>query len=164
MNTPERLNEEDLADLLARPAGAGSSEADALRAALASYRTETLHWAERRSSTQPSLRAAARRSRMWAAVPQWSLAAVAVISIAAGAAHVYERPAVDDQSEEIAATIPDAGSAGEQRTSPAQIADDNRLLSSIDQTLSYHHAESAIEHLGLKPAQPSKSESAGLPE
>ena len=150
------LSDEAFADLLARPSAETTSadrEAEALRSALRSYRTETLQWAERRSSTSPSLQPAARRSRIWAAVPQWSLAAVAVISIAAGVAHVYDRPDVNDASEETVATAPaQSVVVPVARISPAEIAADNRLLSSIDQALS-DHAVTPVEGLGLKPSR-----------
>ena len=157
------FSDESFADLLARPADAAATngEAEALRHALRSYRTETLQWAERRSSTQPSLQTAARRSRMWAAVPQWSLAAVAVISIAAGVAHVYERPDVNDTSEMTVAVAPSASVVvPPARTSPAEIAADNRLLSTIDQALSYH-TEAPIDSLGLKPSATSGAIASG---
>jgi hypothetical protein len=159
------LTDEAFAELLCRPAdafaGAAAPEAEVLRAALRSYRTETLQWAERRSSTQTSLQPAARRSRMWAAVPQWSLAAVAVISIAAGVAHVYDRPDVNDASEETVATAPAASVVvPAARTSPSDIAADNRLLSSIDQALSYR-AELPIDNLGLKPSHSARTTASG---
>ena len=159
------LSDEAFAELLAGPAGvsggAAEMEAEAVRSALRSYRTETLQWAERRSSTRPSLQPAARRGRMWAAVPQWSLAAVAVISIAAGVAHVYDRPDVNDASEETVATAPaQSVVVPEARTSPADIAADNRLLSSIDQALS-NRAPSPIDSLGLQPAHTARTTVSG---
>lgn len=158
------VSDEVFAELLARPADASAGtdpEAEVLRSALRSYRAETLQWAERRSSTQPSLQPAARRRRVWAAVPQWSLAMVAVISIAAGVAHVYDRPGVNDASESTTAATLDVMAAHEARSSAADIAADNRLLSSIDQALSYH-AQSPIDSLGLKPAHDSKPTASGV--
>ena len=161
----EHLSDEAFAELLCRPGGVSGTiadpEAETLRSALGNYRAETLQWAERRSSTQASLQPAARRSRMWAAVPQWSLAAVAVISIAAGVAHVYDRPDVNDTSEVTVATAPSPSVAVPATpTSPAEIAADNRLLSSIDQALSYH-TESPIDSLGLKPSHVARTTASG---
>ena len=158
------LTDDEFMELLARPADSASAghaepEAAALRSALRSYRTETLQWAERRSSTQPSLQPAARRSRVWAAVPQWSLAAVAVISIAAGVAHVYDRPG-DTGDETLATTQGTVTAVSVARTSEADIAADNRLLSSIDQALSYH-VQSSVESLDLKPARTLKAAASG---
>ena len=155
------LDDETFTRLLSQPAEAvndADAEVVALRSALRSYRTETLQWAERRSSTQPSLRPAARRSRVWAAVPQWSLAAVAVISIAAGAVHVYDRPDAGEETT-AAADVTPAGSAA--RTSEADIAADNELLSSIDQALSYRVA-SPVDRLELKSAHSTKTSASGL--
>ncbi len=159
------LTDEAFVELLVRTdstpsAGEADSEAAALRSALHSYRAETLQWAERRSSTQPSLQSAARRSRLWAGVPQWSLAAVAVISIAAGVAHVYDRPG-DVADEPLATTQATTVAEPVARSSEADIAADNRLLSSIDQTLSYHSA-SPIDNLGLKPAHSSRNITPGV--
>lgn len=159
MNPHEHhLSDEAFADLVAHADTSGvpaqSGEAEALRSAIRSYRTETLRWAERRSATQPSLQSAARRSRAWAAVPQWSLAAVAVISIAAGVAHVYDRS--DAGQEEVEATAPAAVfNSSVTGTSPADIEADNRLLSSIDQALSYHPAL-PVDGIGLKSSSNAK--------
>ncbi len=162
------LTDEAFADLLARPVEDGlhdaDGEAESLRSALRSYRTETLQWAERRSSTLPSLQPAARRSRAWAAVPQWSLAAVAVISIAAGVARVYDRPGVNDTSEEtVAAVPPPTAVAPAAPASAADIAADNRLLSSINQALSYH-VQSPVDSLGLKPSHGTSTAPSGVSE
>jgi hypothetical protein len=159
------LSDEQFAELLAGTDGAASddgagAEAFALRSALRSYRVETLQWAERRSSTQPSLQPAARRSRFWAGVPQWSLAAVAVISIAAGVAHVYA-PSGDAGDETLATTQGTVAADTVVRTSEADIADDNRLLSSIDQALSYHTVP-PIDSLGLKPTHSTKTPTPGV--
>ena len=156
MNSQEHdLTDDEFAELLLRAdsavaANEADSEAAALRSAFRSYRAETLQWAERRSATQPSLQPAARRSRFWAGVPQWSLAAVAVISIAAGVAHVYDRPGTggDDTPSTTQGAVTAVSVA---RTSDADIAADNRLMSSIDRELSYH-SESTVDSLGLKPA------------
>ena len=166
MNSQKQsLSDQAFSELLCRPAGTSAgpvdAEAEALRSALRSYRTETLQWAERRSSAQASLQPAARRSRMWAAVPQWSLAAVAVISIAAGVAHVYDRPDVNDTSEVTVATEPSPSAVVPAApASPAEIAADNRLLSSIDQALSYHTG-SPIDSLGLKPSHVARTTASG---
>ena len=165
MNPHEHgLSDEAFADLVAHAdtssLPATSAEAEALRSALHSYRTETLQWAERRSATQPSLQRAARRSRAWAAVPQWSLAAVAVISIAAGVARVYDRS--DAGQEDAAITASDAASGpAVAGASAADIAADNRLLSSIDQALSYH-AATPVDGLGLKSPESAKPVAPGV--
>lgn len=117
-----------------------------MHAALASYRTETLQWAERRSATQPSLIPAARRGRVWAAVPQWSLATVAAVTIAAGVFHFTGK---DDPPESTASTSAQVTTTAANTASAADIAEDNRLLSSIDAALS-HHRESPVAALGLK--------------
>ena len=160
--TRQKLTDEALTELLAQPADTastteGGEEAVMLRSALRTYRTETLQWAERRSSTQPSLQPAARRSRVWAAVPQWSLAAVAVISIAAGVAHVYD---FSDRAEQPAAPVA-AAVAGSAAASAEDIAADNALLSSIDQELSYH-AASPVDSLGLKSSHSTEQEAPGV--
>ena len=157
------LTDEALTELLAQPAdaagvAAAGAEAVALHAALRTYRTETLQWAERRSSTQPSLQAAARRSRVWAAVPQWSLAAVAVISIAAGVARVYD---FGDPGEGSVPTASAVASTSPTAASAADIAADNALLSSIDQELSYH-AASPVDSLGLKSSHTTQPEAPGV--
>ena len=163
------LTDEELADLLAptggsAPAPQADPEVAALRAALHTYRAGALQWAERRSSTQPSLQPAARRSRVWAAVPQWSLAAVAVISITAGVAHVYDRDDAADRAAAPAAVsaMQTAGvTASSQGTSPADIAADNALLSSIDQELSYH-AALPVDSLGLESSRAGQTPAPGV--
>jgi hypothetical protein len=158
------LSDEVFAGLLAGTDGATSdntadADALALRSVLRSYRVETLQWAERRSATQPSLQPAARRSRFWAGVPQWSLAAVAVISIAAGVAHVYAPVGNDGDATSVTQGTVAADTV--VRTSEADIADDNRLLTSIDQALSYHTVP-PIDSLGIKPAQGTKPGTPGV--
>ena len=145
--------DEDFAELLAGPKTEVvlTAETDAevlqMESALRAYRVEALQWAERRSSVQPSLVPAARRSTLWASLPQWSLAAVAAISIAAGVTHLVEnhRDSNDVADVSVATVLPAA-----KQSSPAQIAADNRLLSSIDSALSYHSA-SPVDALNLKP-------------
>ena len=151
MNQPSKhLTDEAFADLLAHagcsshePASSQQPEVLVMHSALQSYRAETLQWAERRSSTRASLLPAARRSDRWAALPQWSLALVAAVTIAAGVAHVAETRAVVQDT--AAVTVPSV----EARALPADIAADNRLLSSIDAALSYH-ADSPVDALQLK--------------
>ena len=142
------LSDEALSDLLASGAGEDTPESLELKAALRSYRTETLAWAERRSATQPSLAAKAKAS-VWAAVPQWSLAAVAMVAIAAGAVH-FAGPAA--QTAAPAAQV-SALSAPIALASPDQIAADNQLLGSIDEALQYETVSPTTEY-SAQPARP----------
>ncbi len=147
-NTPLRdsLSDEQLSELLAVPAKFASdetAEVASLRAALDDYRAEMLQWAERRSSVQTSLVAAAQRSRFWSAIPQWSLAAVAVVAVAAGTVfvtgnHVTSNPAAEETAMTASAPAP-----------KADIAEDNRLLNSIDQELSFHSTHTPVDGFGL---------------
>ncbi len=143
MNSHPELNlsDEALSDLLAQPAeNAGNAEARALKAALRSYRTETLAWAERRSSTQPSLAAKAKADR-WSAVPQWSLAAVAVVAVAAGVVHF-----AGYGSEDVTpATTTSVTAPASTTAATDDIAADNQLLGSIDRALRYDSVSPAAE-------------------
>lgn len=100
-----------------------TADAEVLRAAVASYRAESLLWAERRSAAMPSLVPAARRARLWAAVPRWSLVTVAVFTVAVGMAHYGNttQPA-----------IPVEVSTDATPATPKELADDNALLKQID--------------------------------
>jgi hypothetical protein len=149
------LSDEQIADLLASaPLTPGSSnqedaELHALRAALGSYRSETLLWAERRSAVQPSLVAAAQRNRFWAAVPQWSLAAVAAVTVATGIVHFTGNPGDRSAAAPMPATASAPAQALHATQADADIAADNQLLSSIDQALTYRPVSPADE-FGLK--------------
>jgi negative regulator of sigma E activity len=150
------LTDEQFSELLAgRPSGetlanlhAGDEselELNDLKSALQSYRSETLAWAERRASAAPSLARIARRSRMWAAMPQWSLAAVAVVTVAVGVVHFS-----GNDGDEVASTASVAiASQTGVKSSAEDIALDNELLSSIDAALSYH-GKSSVDALGLQ--------------
>ncbi len=148
------LTGEELNDLPAHTSGC-PEDLRTLQAGLRSYRTVALTWAERRSAAQPSLAAAARRSRIWAAVPQWSLAAVAALTVAAGVVHFHGNQG-DDSLPVAHATV--AARAADVTASPdEQIAADNNLLSNIDAALRYDSASSAAQ-FGLKVApQPARS-------
>ena len=143
------LTDEQVCDELLTPRETSVQTADAevvaLRSALGSYRDETLQWAERRSATQPSLVPAAKRSERWAALPRWSLATIAIVTIAAGAAHLSEERA--DLAESTSAQP--MAAAQETRSTPAEIAADNKLLNSIDAELSYH-TQSPVDAFDLK--------------
>jgi hypothetical protein len=138
MNSRPELTDEALSDLLATPADKAidadhaDSETLALKAALRSYRTETLAWAERRSATEPSLASKAKESR-WAAVPQWSLACVAVLAVTAGVVHFAGYGA-----EDVAPAANMSVMTTPAKTIAADDIDaDNQLLGSIDQALRY---------------------------
>jgi negative regulator of sigma E activity len=151
--TRSTLTDEQFADLLAGHPSTetladlhedddAALELTGLKSALQSYRTETLLWAERRAATAPSLAPAARRSRMWAAIPQWSLAAVAAVTVAVGVVHFSGQP-----GDEVADSAPVSVTA--PVASAEDIAMDNALLTSIDAALSYH-GRSPVDELGLK--------------
>lgn len=108
-----------------------TTEVNDLKDALATYRTETLEWADRRSAVQPSLAVAAERKSLWAAAPQWALAAVAVMTVTIGAIH-FVGNGVDDTASTTQVTMQSAP----QPTRQQQIAEDNALLESIDSALS----------------------------
>ncbi|MGI4757301.1 MAG: hypothetical protein ACRYGF_10700 [Janthinobacterium lividum] len=152
--TPEKqaLTDEQFADLLLKevnPHAACSPDGDPADAdleeistALRVYRTDMLQWAERRSASQPSLVAEAARSAPWA-LPQWSMALVALVTLAGGVVRLAQNqpsesgPAATNvavQMEEAAASDPAA---------------DDRLLSSIHTALSYH-AASPVDGLRLQ--------------
>ncbi|AFL86946.1 hypothetical protein Terro_0607 [Terriglobus roseus DSM 18391] len=155
MRQHHALTDEQFADLLAGRPSAGTlselhDDADAelelaeLKSALHSYRAETLDWAERRAATAPSLVPAARRRALWVAVPQWSMAAIAVAAVAVGVGHFSGRGS--DDAMPNAASI----SAPAVLSSASEIATDNQLLTSIDDALTSDL--SAVDALGLKPA------------
>ncbi len=135
------------------------AELATLRSALGSYRAQTLQWAERRSATQPSLVAQARRSERWAALPRWSLATIAIVTIAAGVAHVSEGRG--NMAED--ASLPPVAAVQETRSSAAEIAADNKLLNSIDAELSYH-SRSPVDGLDLKGPATSGQRQAQIPD
>ncbi len=137
------LTDEQLCEELLAPSGSGDPEAAALRSALGSYRAETLQWAERRSATQSSLAARARQAERWAALPRWSLATIAVVTIAAGVAHVSQDR---DGSASMSAPVQAAQPA---RSSAEDIAADNQLLNSINAELDYH-GRSPVDAFNLK--------------
>ena len=143
------LTDEQFSDELLRvpvsPSHAEQRELIALHSALESYRCEALHWAERRSAAQPSLAAAARRSERWAALPRWSLATIAIVTIAAGVAHLSE------QRSTITDAVANSPSSLQQgmHSSADEIAADNKLLNSIDVELRYH-ASSPVDAFDLK--------------
>jgi negative regulator of sigma E activity len=124
-------------------------ELNDLKSALQNYRSETLVRAERRAATAPSLGPAARRSRMWAAMPQWSLAAVAVVTVAVGVVHFSGSDGDDVASTAAPVTV---ASQTAVKSSAEDIASDNELLSSIDAALSYH-GKSSVDALGLQSVQ-----------
>ncbi|MGI4853271.1 MAG: hypothetical protein ACRYF4_04380 [Janthinobacterium lividum] len=139
--------DEQVAILLAEHGStADLNDAELLRlhAALDIYRGETLQWGERRSAVQPSLQPAAKRAERWAALPRWSLATVALVTILGGVARFAQYgPATDASSGEAATKTV-------QRTSvSADIAADDRLLLSINAELNYHSA-SPVDALGLQ--------------
>ena len=158
--TRHSLTDEQMADLLAgRPSAEtlthlhddeqAQVELDGLKSALQSYRAETLDWAERRSAAAPSLAAAARRQARWFAVPQWSLAAIAVAAVAAGVGHMFVGVPEDAAGNKAAVVTADVAEA---RASSTDMASDDELLTSIDAALS-NARTSPVEELGLRPAQ-----------
>lgn len=168
--TPQQqpVSDEEFAALLTQPCpgvenpGIGTSKAvfdDAavrdLRDALRSYRRETLHWSERRSAGKPSLAAPARQQARWAAPPRWSLALVAVVTIAGGAAHLAGNREAADQPVTVLSA---SASSENQPSNAADIEADNLLLSSIDAELSYH-AVSPVDPLHLQKKQSESSAS-----
>lgn len=140
-------DEEFTEQLFLRQGTGGSADAEVvtLHEAVGSYRQQAAHWAERRSATLPSLAQAARRQERWAALPQWSLALVALVTLVGGIAHVTTSRVPDAAATEMAAQFPDEQSPA----TPAEIAADNHLLSSIDAELSYHRG-SPVDGLGLQ--------------
>jgi len=120
---PALTDEEFCERLFSHDASAADGELEDVRNAVANYREMMSDWAHRRSAAQPSLAAAARRSRFWAAVPQWSLAAVAMMTVAVTAGMLHLNNAPNDTTEAIHATT----DAAHQLMSA-----DNDLLISID--------------------------------
>jgi negative regulator of sigma E activity len=140
----QKISDEALSELLASPEKnmVEDAEVQAMVAALRSYRTETLARAERRSATLPSLAARAKTNR-WAAVPQWSLAAVAVMAVAVGVVRFAGYGAAPDAAHAVA-------TSSAQATSDDEIAADNQLLNSIDEALRYNKV-SPVEAFETKP-------------
>jgi anti-sigma-K factor RskA len=155
--TQHSLTDEQFADLLAgRPSAetladlngdAGSEmELSDLKSALQSYRSETLAWAERRAAAAPSLVPVARRRARWMAVPQWSMAAIAVAAVAVGIGHFSGHGADEAVGNTPAIGMGDAPIAGASKV--ADSVSDDELLTSIDAALSY--GTSPVDGLGLK--------------
>jgi hypothetical protein len=151
--TPEKkkrtdeLADEQFCEMLMECGSAedATAEINDLKDALATYRTETLDWAERRSSVQPSLVAAAGRRGRWSAAPQWALAAVAVMTVTVGVMHF-----VGNDTEETASTAQVSTEiSAPQPTRQQQIAEDNELLESIDSALDTGNGLS-VDGLGLE--------------
>lgn len=148
------MTDEEFAELLLKPHAdtdgvkldGTADEAHELRAALSGYRQNMLHWAERRSAVQPSLAAKALSQERWAALPQWSLAVVALVTIVGGVVHLTGARA--DLATPAAITTEVAGTVQAYAPTADEIAADNRLLSSIDAELSYHHS-SPVDSLRL---------------
>lgn len=134
---------------------ADAAEIERLQVALGCYRAATLHWAERRSAGQPSLQAMAKRNERWAALPRWSLATVALVTILGGAARLAQYGAATSTAPGSETTT----AVAERTAAPADIAADNRLLSSINAELSYH-AASPVDGLGLQETQQTPSQAA----
>lgn len=140
------LSEKLVADTLGTNSVApGDVKSRNLQVALRSYRSETLQWAQGRSAGQPSLAALAHKQERWAALPRWSLALVAMVTIAGGVAHLASMRAATEQP----AVQLDASAAVNRSSNPSDIAADNQLLSSIDAELSYH-AASPVDSLQLQ--------------
>lgn len=108
-----------------------AGELNALKDALATYRTETLDWAERRSAVQPSLAAAAGRRSAWTSAPQWALVAVAVMTVTVGVVHFVG----NDAEETVSTAQVTTDISAPQPTRQQQIVEDNLLLESIDSAL-----------------------------
>jgi len=134
------MTDEAFSELLAgRLREDSADEVKAMQAALRTYRDETLVWAERRSAAKPSLAAAAKRSAFLAAVPQWSLAAVATLTVAVGLVHF-----TGDRGAQAVADVP-AVAVQERAVSTEQIAADNSLLTNIDSALAYDSETPAVD-------------------
>ncbi|MEZ2347225.1 hypothetical protein [Terriglobus sp. RCC_193] len=148
MDSSEHLSDEFFCEMLVSQhrGPEETAELTEMKDALATYRAETLSWAERRSAAQPSLAAAARRKHLWAAAPQWAMAAVAIMSITVGVLHFAGIPGDEMAMEQR--TIPAAAQASPQQ----QLADDNALLESIDSALNTGSAL-PVDALGLGRAQ-----------
>ncbi len=151
-----KFSDERLSELLASPeeATVEDAEVQAMIAALRSYRTETLARAERRSATLPSLAARAKTNRWAAAVPQWSLAAVAVMAVMAGVVR-FAGYRGDGAAPDVARVV---ATSAAQATSEGEIAADNRLLDSIDQALRYNGVSpvAAFEVKSVKQVGPTR--------
>ena len=149
MTHKQLMTDEEFSALLVLPGAAHGNitrqekQLTVVRDAVDAFRAESLQWAERRSAGQPSLAAAARQGERWAAMPQWSLALVAVVTIVGGVVHI-SRTAVQPATMSAASTASIAPSAGAN-----DLAADNHLLSSIDAELSYHSA-SSVDSLQLQ--------------
>lgn len=131
-HTDELSDEQFCAMLLAQDSPEDdAAELNAIKDALASYRTEAMDWAERRSAAKPSLAAQAASQSLWASAPQWALAAVAVMTVTVGVMHFTGNGMGDTASTAQVSTE----SLAPQPTRQQQIAEDNALLESIDSAL-----------------------------
>jgi anti-sigma-K factor RskA len=126
--TPDKLSDEEFCALLVNGADTGNAEAAELKSTLNSYRHESLVWAQRRSAAMPSLAPAARRQGIWAAVPQWTLAAVAAMTVTVGVVHFANASRGNTQEDAPIAMEQTA----DNRSTASQLDDDNELLHSID--------------------------------
>lgn len=148
------MTDEEFAGLLLKPHadtddveyGDAGNEVKQVRSALHGYRSEMLQWAGRRSAGQPSLAEKAHQQERWAALPQWSLALVALVTVVGGVAHFTGTRSSTEPPPAISmeAAVPTQNRA----STPDEIAADNQLLSSIDAELSYHRA-SPVDSLRL---------------
>lgn len=129
-NSTDSLTDEQFCELLMGGAPEATAElhaeAGAFKSALSSYRADSLVWAERRSAAMPSLLPSVRRSGFHVAWPQWTLAAVAVMTMVVAGVHV------NTASQDTAAVDTSAAITRTVDATPEQIADDNVLLGSID--------------------------------
>jgi hypothetical protein len=138
------LSDEAFSDLLLLPedrvqgfdhlTDASRGEIGDVRSALAAYRSESLHWAERRSAAEPPLAARARRMLLLDAAPRWALAATAVVTLAAGVMHLAGNGGTTGDASQGGADS--SAQLAAPHASSSEILEDNHLLSSIDQALS----------------------------
>lgn len=122
-----------------------ATEINAMKDALATYRTEAMDWAERRSAAQPSLAAKAAKQSLWASAPQWALAAVAVMTVTVGVMHFTG----NGMDETASTTHGTTEISAPQPTRQQQIAEDNALLESIDSALNTRSGL-PVDGLGLE--------------
>ena len=134
MRNPKRLDERG-ETLPVAGKGCNDDDADltaidtAIDEALASYRAESLDWAEQRSARMPSPLPAGSRTHVpaWLRAPQWVLGTVALCGcVMGGAVYAHHQATL---AEDAAMALPAAP------TNQA-LAADNELLSSVDHALS----------------------------